>query len=208
MTLALTPVRAHVAAGQAPRVAGVLFFILAAGFLTVIMLGASMAPGYDYAGGAISDLGRIPETALLFNGSLVALGLLNAAGGILFHRVHGRSIVLAWFLIAAIGSIGAGLFPLGSGGLHGVFALVAFFAFNLEAIATAWAVRGPMRAISALAGVVGLGYTVAMGFGDAGYTAVFGPIGHGGTERMIVYPALLWMLALAGYLLREDAREA
>ena len=41
------------------RLSGVLLFSLAAQFMTVIMLGASMAPGYDLAGGAISDLGVI-----------------------------------------------------------------------------------------------------------------------------------------------------
>ena len=50
-----------------PHAPGVLLFVLAAQFMTVIMLTASMAPGYDTAGGAISDLGVISETALLFN---------------------------------------------------------------------------------------------------------------------------------------------
>ena len=30
---------------------------------------------------------------------------------------------------------------------------------------------------------------------------VFGPIGHGGAERMIVYPSMLWMMAFGGYLM-------
>ena len=34
--------------------------------------------------------------------------------------------------------------------------------------------------------------------------AAFGPIGHGGTERMIVYPAMLWMLAFGGHLMAQD----
>ncbi len=29
----------------------------------------------------------------------------------------------------------------------------------------------------------------------------FGPIGHGGAERMIVYPVMLWLVAFGGYLL-------
>jgi hypothetical protein len=43
--------------------AGVVLFVLSALFLTVIMLAASMAPGYDITGGAISDLGVVEETA-------------------------------------------------------------------------------------------------------------------------------------------------
>ena len=58
-----------------------------------------------------------------------------------------------------------------------------------------------MRVLSFLAGVVGLVFVVIMVIGDGGNTAVFGPIGHGGAERMIVYPAMLWLMAFGGYLM-------
>jgi hypothetical membrane protein len=48
----------------------VLFFTLAAQFMPAIMLAAAMAPDYDFGAVAISDLGVLPETALLF-GSIV-----------------------------------------------------------------------------------------------------------------------------------------
>jgi hypothetical membrane protein len=183
------------------RLPGLLLFVLAAQFMTVIMLGASLAPGYDYAGGAISELGSIPATAALFNVSLIAVGLLNLAAGWLLYRTHRRAGLLAIFAVAGIGAAGAGLVPIGTSGLHSIFALLAFVGFNLEAIAAAGIVRGPMRAISILAGALGLVFVVLMVIGDAGTAAAFGPIGHGGTERMIVYPAMLWMLAFGGYLM-------
>jgi hypothetical membrane protein len=203
MTTLAAPARARLVGLPAARAAGVLFFILAAGFTTVMMLGPSVAPGFDYAGGAISDLGTVPETSLMFNLSLVAVGVLNAAGGLLWFRAHRRQPVLALFLVAAIGAAGAGLFPLDSGGPHSLFALIAFLAFNLEALAAASIVRGPMRAISVAAGALGLVFVVLMVIGDGGNAAALGPIGHGGTERMIVYPAMCWMLALSGYLVRD-----
>jgi hypothetical protein len=86
-----------------------------------------------------------------------------------------------------------------------LFALVAFLFFNLEALASASVVHGPMRWVSALAGVVGLAFVVLMVIGDAGNPGVFGPIGHGGVERMIVYPAMLWLMAFGGYLLGPPA---
>ena len=206
MTLTMNRSQAHrsAAVGHPLGLAGGMFLALSAGFLTVTMLGASIAHGYDYAGGAISDLGRMGETALVFNLTLVALGVLNSVGGILFHRAHGRPIVLAWYLVAGIGAAGAGLFPLGSSGLHGLFALAAFLAFNVQALATAWVVRGPTRVLSVAAGLAGLAFVVLMIVGDAGNPSVFGAIGHGGAERMIVYPSMLWMLALGGYLLHAD----
>jgi hypothetical membrane protein len=200
-----TLVRARAVPRSTTRVAGVLFFVLAAGFLTVIMLAASMAPGYDLPGGAISDLGAISETALLFNLTLVGVGVLNLVGGYLFYRTHGRPWILALFGLAGLGAIGAGLVPLGTSDLHGLFALVAFLFFNLEAIATVAVVTGPMRWVSALGGLVGLVFVVIMVIGDSGNPGIFGPIGHGGAERMIVYPAMLWMVALGGYLMGAPA---
>ena len=191
------------------RLPGVFFFILGAAFLIVTMLAASIAPDYDFTGGAISDLGVIDETALLFNGLLVVIGILNIAGGNLSYRAHRRRWLLGLYLIAGIGTVGAGLFPLDTGGLHSTFALVAFLAYNLEGLGTATVVAGPMRALGLVAGGVGLAYTVLMVIGDAGNTAAFGPYGHGGSERMIAYPVMLWLIALGGYLMAgSPSREA
>jgi hypothetical membrane protein len=183
------------------RLPGFLLFLLAAQFMTAIMLAASIAPGYDFGGAAISDLGVIRETALLFNVSLVAVGVLNLAGGFLFYLSHGRRWILATFGLAGVGAIGAGLVPLNTSDLHSLFALFAFLFFNVEAIACATVVTGPMRWISAIAGLMGIAFVVVMIIGDGGNPAVFGAIGHGGSERMIVYPVMLWMMAFGGYLM-------
>ena len=201
MVTAAAAVRAHTERVADRRIPGILLFILAGQFMTAIMLAASMAPGYDLNSTAISDLGVIPETALLFNASLVAVGVLNIAGGYAFHRAHGRGWVLALYLVAGLGALGAGLVPLNTSGLHGLFALFAFLFFNLQAIASGTLVGGPMRVVSILAGVVGLAFVALMVIGDAGNPAVFGAMGHGGAERMIVYPPMLWMLAFGGYLM-------
>ena len=185
------------------RHAGVLLFFLAAQFMTVIMLAASMAPGYDLNGGAISDLGVIRETAMLFNTSLVVVGVLNLAAGLLLYRAKGRWWILATFAAAGLGAVGAGLLPLDVSGLHGIFALAAFLFFNLEAIAIGSLVFGPMRVVSRIAGLLGIGFVVLMVIGDSGNPGVFGAIGHGGAERMIVYPVMLWLLAFGGYLMAE-----
>ncbi len=203
MATTLTVRAARVAATPSQGIAGAALFVLAAQFMTVIMLAAAMAPGYDIHGGAISDLGVIGETALLFNLSLIAVGVLNTVGGYLLYRSHGKRWLLALFVLAGLGAAGAGLIPLDRGGLHGIFALFAFLFFNVEAIGSASIVSGPMKWVSVLAGVVGLAFVVIMVIGDAGNSAVFGPFGHGGAERMIVYPSMLWMLAFGGYLMAE-----
>jgi hypothetical membrane protein len=165
------------------------------------MLAASIAPGYDFHAAAISDLGVIDETAALFNGLLIGIGLSNVAGGVLLARWTGRRWLAAPYVVAGLGTIGAGLVPLDAGGWHSIFALLAFLAVNIEVLATAAILTGPMRIAGLLAGAVGLVYVVVMVIGDAGDPGIFGPIGHGGAERMIAYPAMLWLLALGGYLL-------
>jgi hypothetical protein len=47
-----------------------------------------------------------------------------------------------------------------------------------------------------------------MVIGDAGNPGVFGPLGHGGAERMIVYPSMLWMMAFGGCLMAPSLDEA
>ena len=183
------------------RIAGLAFVALAAQFMTVMMLAAAMVPNYNFNTAAISDLGVFSETALLFNASLVVVGLLNLVGGYYLYRGHGRRGLLAVFGLAGVGAIGAGLVPLGTSDLHSLFALLAFVFFNVEALAMATRVTGAMRVLSVVAGVVGLAFVVVMIIGDSGTTAIFGPIGHGGAERMIVYPVMVWLIAFGGYLL-------
>jgi hypothetical membrane protein len=183
------------------RLAGGVFFALGAGFLTVVMLAAAMVPGYDFRNGAISDLGVAPETALVFNGLLVLAGIANIAGGYLLYRMHGRRWLLGTFVLAGIGAVVTGVFPLDTGAPHSLGALFAFVFFNLQALGLATRLTGVLQWLSALAGALGLVFVVVMVVGDAGNTAVFGPFGHGGTERLIVYPVMLWLVALGGYLL-------
>jgi len=181
--------------------AGLLLFLASALFMTSIMLGSAIAPGYSMNTNAISDLGTIPETALLFNTSLIVTGILVIASGLLLHRGHGRNSVTALFVLAGIGAIGAGAITLSTPGIHGLFALLAFVAFNVLAIACASLVKGPMRYLSLAVGVIGLLFLVLHFLGDANIADLYGPMGHGGSERMIVYPVILWLLGFGGYLM-------
>src|SRR4029079_15804777 len=94
---------------------------------------------------------------------------------------------------------------LGSSELHSIFAAFAFVFFKVLAIGTAAVVSGPMRFIAFARGTAGVVFFVLMLMGDGGNAAAFGVIGHGGTERMIVYPVMLWMLGFGGYLMATPA---
>ena len=183
------------------RLPGICLFLIGAGFILVTMLAASIAPSYDFHLAAISDLGTIDETAIMFNVLLVVIGALNVVAGYLLYRGHRHAWLLAIYVVAGVGAAGAGLVPLDVSGLHSLFALLGFVCINLEVLATAPRVGGPMRALAAVASLVGLVYVVVMVIGDGGNPSVFGPIGHGGSERMIVYPAMLWLMAYGGALM-------
>jgi hypothetical membrane protein len=180
---------------------GVLFFILATQFITVMMLAAAIAPSYNFHNSAISDLGVISSTALLFNISLIIVGVLNIAGGYLYYQSHKRINLLILFTIAGIGALGTGIFPLNTSDLHTIFALIAFIFFNLQVLFCSNRVSGPMKYITLFLGILGLIFVVIMAIGDLGFPAIFGPIGHGGSERMIVYPPILWLILFGGYLM-------
>jgi len=59
------------------------------------------------------------------------------------------------FVFAGIGAMGVGMFTLDSN-FHGIFALLSFISFNLLAIATVTILKVPMKAVSAVMGVIGL----------------------------------------------------
>lgn len=182
---------------------GLSFFIGAGQFITCMMLASAIAPNYNFNTASISALGTFPSTAMLFNISLISFGILNILGGYLYYLDHERTGLFLLYVIGGIGGIGAGIFPLNTTDLHSLFALLAFLFFNLEAIFTSRILSGAMKYIALLAGIIGLIYLIIMIIGDAGFTAVFGAIGHNGSERMIAYPAILWLISFGGYLLGQ-----
>jgi hypothetical membrane protein len=177
-------------------VAGAVFVVTAAGFSLALVACAAIAPGYNVGADAISDLGVIPETAPLFNAAIVLTGLGNALGGVVYYRAHRRRWLLGLFFFTGLGSVGVGLFPADVPVPHYAAALVAFVALNAQTIACSRRAPRGLRALGVLAGVAGFASLVRFVLADA-----YGPLGYGGVERMVVYPALLWLLAFGGALL-------
>lgn len=177
-------------------IAGILFFVLAAQFLLVLMICESLAPDYSVHTNAISDLGVTIQTAWLFNTSVFIVGFLEILGAAWFHNHHRNQWVTIIFIIAGIGALGVAVFTLDSP-LHSPFALIAFLFTNLEALGCGSIFHGPFKLISIVSGIIGLSFLLLHIF------SLYGPIGHGGSERMIVYPVLLWMMALGGYLINS-----
>lgn len=89
-------------------------------------------------------------------------------------------------------------------GVHAVFALIAFLFANFIPIAISTILPKPLNILSILTGVVGLFFLFVHLLSDMNLLSLYGLIGHGGSERMIVYPALLWLVAFGGYLMASS----
>lgn len=99
---------------------------------------------------------------------------------------------------AALGAMGVGLFPETAGVIHSVVSLITFVFAGLSAVASYRLQKAPLSYLSILLGVVTLGALVLFA------TGVFLGLGPGGMERMITYPALIWMIEFSAYLVTSS----
>ena len=179
----------------------------------IALLGIITAEAYhpDYATTQeISDLGstappdpvHYEPTATIFNGTMLTSGaLVLLAAGFLYRA--GRPRVL-WLPLGifGLGIFGVGVFPGDVTPWHGLFALLTFVSGGIAAMLSARATPKPFSYCCLLFGGFSLGSLVyAIALGDSG---PLGGLELGGIERWVVYPLLVWVAGLGGYLLGEQ----
>ncbi len=174
--------------------AGLFFFIGGVEYLLLTLVAETTHPDYSTSANAISDLG-VGSTALLWNPTVILLGLFGLAGTYFLYRCERRKIITAFFALAGIGAVGVGLFPETTGAPHGIFALLAFLFGGLAALFVYPIVKAPLRYACVVLGIVGL-VSIPLYVGDMDLG-----LGHGGIERMIVLPILLFEITFGGYLM-------
>ena len=189
------------------RLGGALLTIAGVTILMGIITAEVLYPNtFTTGGNEISDLGgtRPPDSlvfqpsAMIFDVSMAAIGILVIAGSLFVHRIFGRRSVTIPMTVLGIGALGVGLFPGNTGAPHAIFAMVTFVAGGVSAISAARVATAPFRLISFLLGAVSLLTLVSyILLGDGSPMAAFG---IGGIERWIVYPVILWVIAFGGYL--------
>ncbi len=171
------------------------------------LLRTGSTPVYSLRFNYISDLGAVncaPFHGLMvcspwhnvFNASIVFLGLLLIFGVLALAQSipagPARGLGILLLVAAGIGAIGVGLSPEDvNGTVHAISALLAFALGNLGAITVGYAFFTRDRstgwfAYSVVSGLVGLGALILF------VAKIYGPLGVGGMERMIVAPLLLW----------------
>ncbi|MGD0638502.1 MAG: DUF998 domain-containing protein [Nitrososphaerales archaeon] len=188
--------------------AGLLLFAGGAQFILALTVAEALFPGYSVSGNRISDLGAdcnpscaiIQPSATFFDASVFLLGLAGLAAGYLIYSSRYR-VLGSLMTLASLGAMGVGVFPETTGDLHVLFSFLAFFFTGLAAFASYRIVRRPLSFLSAALGAVTL---VALGLYAAG---VYLGLGPGGMERMVAYPAVIWVIGAGANLMGGSSTE-
>ncbi|MCX6651318.1 MAG: DUF998 domain-containing protein [Methanomassiliicoccales archaeon] len=175
--------------------AGTLLFVAGAQFLLFLIIAETQYPGYSANENYISDLGVWEEwSAVFFNVSVIAFGLLGLIGGFILREDKGMSYVPWLLIVSGAGAIILGIFPETVWGLHKIGAFMAFICASSAAVCCFKAFSGPFRYIATFLGVLSF-ITMILSI-----TNIFLGLGPGGMERMILYPIIIWMTSLGTVL--------
>lgn len=198
----LIPIRA--------RQAGAVLLLGSVQFIGAMIAVQLKYPGYSDLSNYISDLGgkTASQWAVVFNASVILLGLLALLATVLllpaFGRKLSRTLGLGFFAIAGIGAVMVGVFPEPSrylsGNIHSISSDIAFIGSGLSLIILPLAMLRDTRwegyrAFTFLMGAVTLIAIVLFSVN------AWGALGPGGLERVIVAPILLWAIVVGIHLL-------
>jgi hypothetical membrane protein len=197
------------------RVAGALFFVAVTQFILGLTIAEALHPGYSVSANYVSDLG-IGPFSVVFNSSVFLLGLLLLIGTYLLRQISELKTVNILLFLMALSAMGVGIFNKNFTIAHGAVSSLAFLFAGLSAIVSAKVLKSPFSLISMLLGVMTIGALALYSIGlttsgsltssieyDSNFYLGLGP---GGMERMIVYPALMWLSGFSGHLAMQQEK--
>ena len=175
-------------------IAGSLIFF--GGILCIlgIIIAESLYPGYSTSKNYISDLGVGPS-ALIFNSSVVLLGLMAVIAAYLLHEEFHSALFSINVTLAGVGAIGVGIFTEHAGVVHTFFSLITFLFAGLSAVNSYKLQKFPLSYFFAGLGVISLSALILFG------SDIYLGLGKGGMERMIAYPSLIWSISFGSSLI-------
>ena len=189
------------------KFAGSLLIVACIQYLIAVNIAASMFPrSYSITLNSLSDLGGsiplVEPSALIFNISNIILGILIVAAVYLILKSGGCRLFSSCLLIFGV-SIGLlGIFTEYTPTIH---VTLAAFAFTFGSLALLFSYRLginiQMTIISIVLGLIALITFISpliFGMGDSNPLGLY--FGKGGSERLIIYPIILYLTALGGYL--------
>jgi hypothetical membrane protein len=182
------------------KVAGFLLLVGALQFVLGMIISEALYPGYSTSNNYISDLGVGPS-ALIFNSSIILLGVLIAAGAYFVQRAFNSKLFSILLTVTGIGAMGVGIFTEDFGVAHAIFSLITFLFAGISIIVSFKFERPPLSYLSIILGAASLVSLALFGSG------VYLGLGKGGMERMIAYPVLLGAISLGGYFIGDSKND-
>ncbi|WP_410765328.1 DUF998 domain-containing protein [Haloferax sp. DFSO60] len=194
--------------------AGAMLFVFGFIALMGIITAEAFYPGYNAGVQEISDLGAtvppnsiiLQPSATIFNTTMILSGLLVLGATYFAHQSLRDRVVTVALGLLGLGILGVGIFDGSEVPMHGLFALLTFFAGGISAAVTYRVIETPFRYVSLAVGGFVLALLLSIiGLGILGITHPLAFLGLGGLERYVAYPILLWALGFGGYLMAPVA---
>lgn len=184
------------------KIAGLLMVIAGIQFMIMVSISETLYPGYNTAIYTLSSLADLPihePSATIFNATVFIAGLLVLISSYLIFKSFEGKIFPVLLGILGIGAIGVGIFPGYTGNMHVIFSLTSFTFGSLAVLASFTILRDSLLkyVIPVLGAIAFIDILSVIILQDA---SPFMALGEGGAERLIVYPVILGIIALGGYL--------
>ena len=184
------------------KIAGLLLIISGIQFMLLVSIAETLYPGYNTAKYDLSSLADLPlhePSATIFNVTVFIAGLFVIIASYLIYKRYRGKIFPVFLGLLGIGAMGVGVFPGYTGGAHVIFAMTSFIFGSLALLTSFTILRDSLikYILIVLGAIALLDILLVIILQDANPFMAFG---IGGTERLIVYPVILGIIALGGYL--------
>ena len=201
------------------RYAGVIGIVAAAEFVVGVFIAQAYYPNYSVTQNDLSDLGAachpgtscviVQPTSIIWNTVLSLMGILSFASALLIYQALRNRLFSVLFGLWGLGAFVAGVVPENVDlTTHGLSSIISFVGGAVAAL-TFYRLRlGTPRYFlyfPAILGAITLIGTLILLFVPFA-TLEASAIGHGGMERIVVYPMITWEIILGIILLRHESR--
>jgi len=171
-----------------------------------LIMAEALYPGYSVSTNTISDLGATcnptcvihEPSAIIFNVSVFILGILGFIGSCFVFRA-GYHLPAVLMMVGSVGAMGVGLFTETTGSLHLLFSGITFLFTGLSAVASYRMSESPLSYCCVVLGLVTL-FVLGLYSNAIFFESGFFGLGQGGLERVMAYPAVIWVIGIGAHL--------
>jgi len=190
------------------QAAGIILSVGSIQWFLVILIAESLHPNYNGAFYYVSSLG-VGNTALLYNSSLLLLGVAVFVASCLIYRFFASKVFFFLLTITSLATMGVALFPEGQP-LHGIVTPIALLFGSFSAIMSFKILRSPLAYVFVILGIMsfsaGILFNSYVGLPRESFTTYLG-LGKGTMERLIIFPLVFWILSFGNHLVEPSNRD-